>query len=97
VDFADAQQRAVADAGNGAVTRTAPKGEADLGRLAMRGRVPFGGLGDKLAVPVATGDLADDDFRQSTRNLKAAVIAIDLTLVPQSAQQAVQFGFARGI
>ena len=89
VDFADAQERAVADSGCRAVAGLAPEGEADLGCLAMFGLIPFGGLGDQLAVPVTAGDLGDDDIGQSARHMKVAEAAVDLSFATQSAQQAV--------
>ncbi len=79
------------------MSRLPPEGEADLGRLAVLGLVPFGGLGDELAVAVATGDLADDDLGQPSRELKTATAAVDFAFVAQPAHQLVQLGLAGGV
>ena len=97
VDIAQAQERAVADSGRGSVTRLPPEGEANFRRLAVLGRIPLGGLGDELAVPVAAGDLGDDDLGQPSRDLKTAAASVDLAFFPEPPQQIVQFGFACGI
>src|SRR5262245_53379152 len=73
----DAQQSAVADAGDLDRPRAARNAHADLGGGAVLGLVPFGGQRDQLAVGVARGDVGNDDMGQATGLMQLLAAAFD--------------------
>ena len=60
----DADQRAVAEAGDFARPRAARRGDMDDGRRTMGFLVPFGRPGEQFAVAVAASDVGQHDRRQ---------------------------------
>ncbi len=88
----DADQRAVADAGDFARPGAARRGDADDRRRAVRLFVPFGRPRQKFAVAVAAGDVGEHDGRQRAGVMQPLAPAVDLTFVGEFAQHAVERG-----
>ena len=88
----DAQQRAVADAGDFARARPARHDDADDRRRAVGGLVPFGRPRQKFAVGIAAGDVGEHNGRQSAGIVQALAQTIDLACVGKLAQHAIERG-----
>ena len=90
VEFFDAQQRAVADAGGGARLRTPGNMDADFRRLAAFDLVPFGRRRDQFAVGVAAADVGHQGGGQGGRLGDLLAALFDRALVGEFAQDALQ-------
>src|SRR5580700_11624113 len=90
----DAQQHA--DAGDFARARPARHDDADDGRRAVGGLVPFGRPRQKFAVGIAAGDVGEDNGRQGAWIVQAFAQTIDLARVGKLAQHAIE-GCAVGV
>src|SRR5580704_2782171 len=88
----DAQQHAVADAGDFARARPARHDDADDRRRAVGGLVPFGRPRQKLAVGIAAGDVGEYNGRQGAWIVQAFAQTIDLSGVGKLAQHAIEGG-----
>ena len=91
-DLLDAQQRAVADAGNFAGPRLARRQDADRGGGAVRLLVPFGRTRQQFAVGVAAGDVGEHRRGQRAGLVQPLVAALDVAFVFEFTQQAFQIG-----
>ena len=80
----DAQQRAVADAGDFARARAARHDDADHRRRAVGGLVPFGRPRQQFAVGIAAGDVGEHDGRQGAWIVQAFAQTIDLARTRQA-------------
>src|SRR5580700_12191870 len=86
----DAQQHAVAD--DFARARPARLDDADDGRRAVGGLVPFGRPRQKFAVGIAPGNVGEYDGRQGAWIVQAFAQTIDLARVGKLAQHAIEGG-----
>ena len=92
VGFLDAQQRAVADAGDFARPRAARGGDADDRRRAVRFLVPFGRPREQFAVAVAAGDVGEHDRRQAAGAMQPLSAPLDMSAFGEFAQHALERG-----
>ena len=90
VRLLDANERAVADAGDFARPRSPRRGDADDGRRAVRLLVPFGRPRQKFAVAVAAGDVGQHDGRQRAGMVQAFAAPIDDAFVAKLSQHAIE-------
>ena len=88
----DAQQRAIADAGDFAGPRAARRDDVDDRRRAVRLFVPFGRPRQKFAVAVAAGDVGEHDRRQRAGVVQPFAPAVDVAFVGKFAQHAFERG-----
>ena len=88
----DADQRAVADAGDFAGPGAARRRDMDDGRRAMRFLVPFGRPRQQFAVAIAAGDVGQHDWRQGAGVMQALAAPVDQAFVGDFAQHAVERG-----
>src|SRR5580704_14263291 len=88
----DAQQHAVADAGGFARARAPRHDDADDGRRAVSGFVPFGRPRQKFAVGIAAGDVGEHNGPQGAWIVQAFAQTIDLARVGKLAQHAIEGG-----
>ena len=86
----DADQRAVADAGDFARPRAARRGDMDDGRRAVGFLVPFGRPRQQFAVAVAAGDVGQHDRRQGAGMMQPLAPPVDQAFVGKFAQHAVE-------
>ena len=92
--FFDAEQRAVADAGDLAGLRLARRRDPDFRHRAVGVLVPFGRRGDQLAVVVAAGDVGQRDRRQRAGMMQLLALGFDVSFVGELAQHALELGAA---
>src|SRR5262249_38993789 len=88
----DAHPRTLAATSASAGPGAAPSRDADDRGGAGRLLVPFGRSGGKLAVGVAAGDVREDRRGQSAAVVEPLASALDLALVGELAQHALEFG-----
>ena len=86
----DPQQRAVADAGDFAGPRAAQRGNADDRWRAVGLFVPFGRPRQQLAVAVAAGNVGEHDRRQGAGVMQPLSAPLDVALVGELAQHALE-------
>jgi hypothetical protein len=91
----DANQRAVAYAGD--LIRARPPRRDDLndGRSAVGFFVPLGRACHQFAVAIAAGDVGDNDRRQSAGVMQAFATPVDLSVVGEFAEHAIERGAIR--
>ena len=88
----DAQQRAVADAGDFTRPGAARGGDVDDRGRAVRLLVPFGRPRQQFAVAVAAGDVGEHDRRQGAGAVQPLPVPFDMTAFGQLAQHALECG-----
>ena len=86
----DAQQRAVADAGDFSGPGAAGGGDADDRRRAVGFLVPFGRARQQFAVAVAAGDVGEHDRRQGAGVMQPLAALLDVSVVGEFAQHALE-------
>ncbi len=86
----DAKERAVADAGDFTGAGATGRNDADNRRGAVGLFVPFGRPRQKLAVGVAAGNVSEHHRRQCAGVMQPFAMAIDLALLCQFTQHAIE-------
>ncbi len=90
VDFLDAQQHTVADAGGLAGAHLARRVNADFRRRAVRFLVPFVGRGDEIAVAIARGHVGEHGRGQGACVVQLLALLVDCAFVAEFAQHALE-------
>jgi hypothetical protein len=90
VGSVDAQQSAIADAGNFSRLGAARNGDANDRRRAMGVFVPFGGARQQFAVTIAAGNVGKHNSGQRAGMMQALSSPFDVSAIGKLAQHAVE-------
>jgi hypothetical protein len=88
----DANERAIADAGNFVRARAALRMDADDRRRAVSLFVPLSRAGQEFAVAVTAGNVGKNDRRQSAGVMQPFALAIDVAFIGQVDKHAFERG-----